>query len=200
MDTVLLDPPLVALDKDAPVPYAGRDTTSLFSHPKRPSRNLMLWAQGASLTCCTVIAVHVRLRLIGITGLTSVSVFLPRMHSYSFLTLRGTSQQPGLCLKGSVYLWIHSFTRHCYLQTFTLPWSDCPKKGGKKRVITWAAGEGRNFLRYLNTDTPWAILVPFDMTWKFPGHLPCSLNIHDMLEAEVALIHWSGISLPYLVS
>lgn len=24
MDTVLLDPPLVALDKDAPVPYAGR--------------------------------------------------------------------------------------------------------------------------------------------------------------------------------
>jgi len=23
MDTVLLDPPLVALDKDAPVPYAG---------------------------------------------------------------------------------------------------------------------------------------------------------------------------------
>ena len=104
MDTVLLDPPLVALDKDAPVPYAGRDTTSLFSHPKCPSRNLMLWAQGASLTCCTVIAVHVRLWLIGITGLTSVSVFLPRMHSYSFLTLRGTSQQPSLCLKGSVYL------------------------------------------------------------------------------------------------
>lgn len=26
MDTVLLDPPLVALDKDAPVPYAGRKT------------------------------------------------------------------------------------------------------------------------------------------------------------------------------
>lgn len=24
MDTILLDPPLVALDKDAPVPYAGR--------------------------------------------------------------------------------------------------------------------------------------------------------------------------------
>lgn len=24
MDTVLLDPPLVAIDKDAPVPYAGR--------------------------------------------------------------------------------------------------------------------------------------------------------------------------------
>ena len=24
MDTVLLDPPLVALDKDAPVPFAGR--------------------------------------------------------------------------------------------------------------------------------------------------------------------------------
>lgn len=24
MDTVLLDPPLVALDKDAPVPYAGK--------------------------------------------------------------------------------------------------------------------------------------------------------------------------------
>lgn len=25
-DVVLLDPPLVALDKDAPVPYAGKDT------------------------------------------------------------------------------------------------------------------------------------------------------------------------------
>lgn len=26
-DVVLLDPPLVALDKDAPVPYAGKDTS-----------------------------------------------------------------------------------------------------------------------------------------------------------------------------
>lgn len=31
MDTVLLDPPLVALDKDAPVPYAGRREAVLHS-------------------------------------------------------------------------------------------------------------------------------------------------------------------------
>lgn len=35
MDTVLLDPPLVALDKDAPVPYAGRKNkhTTEKEHP-----------------------------------------------------------------------------------------------------------------------------------------------------------------------
>lgn len=31
MDTVLLDPPLVALDKDAPVPYAGRNGKCTFT-------------------------------------------------------------------------------------------------------------------------------------------------------------------------
>uniref|UniRef100_A0A3B3ZH58 Uncharacterized protein n=1 Tax=Periophthalmus magnuspinnatus TaxID=409849 RepID=A0A3B3ZH58_9GOBI len=35
MDTVLLDPPLVALDKDAPVPFAG--THQLTTHSCRPS-------------------------------------------------------------------------------------------------------------------------------------------------------------------
>lgn len=32
MDTVLLDPPLVALDKDAPVPYAGRKNKCTLTH------------------------------------------------------------------------------------------------------------------------------------------------------------------------
>lgn len=36
MDTVLLDPPLVALDKDAPVPFAGRNVKCTYTQNTSP--------------------------------------------------------------------------------------------------------------------------------------------------------------------
>lgn len=43
-DTVILDPPLVALDKDAPVPYAGRNILY--------QQRLSLWAAHEVISVC----------------------------------------------------------------------------------------------------------------------------------------------------
>lgn len=60
MDTVLLDPPLVALDKDAPVPYAGRREAVQHSGTEGDGVEWMVWSgRGGGVVSSTSVKIFV---------------------------------------------------------------------------------------------------------------------------------------------